>query len=179
MAISDKKPPGNGTGTKTRKESGGDPWRIENGRRVRASKALPFENRINELLAGVSGAAMLAGDQFTADAITVKSPELAYGWAKVAQNDPRVKRVLTALFEGTAWAEALIPTVGLVIVVGWHYGMIPDRLGVPLSVANGLVPVSREAEVENRKREQAAAQGQYEASQGQRREDEGKGGDSN
>ena len=153
--IKDHTPPGNGKESrKSPKSAGGEPWKInEDGTKQRASRALPYANRISELLAGASGTALLAGDQFTAQAIAAKSPELAYGWAKLAQSDPRVKRVLEALFEGSAWAEALIPTIGLVIVVGWHYGMVPDRLGAPLSVASGLIPVSREQEKEARVRE--------------------------
>jgi hypothetical protein len=97
--------------------------------------------------------ATLAGDSFTAQAIEIKSEELAYGYAKLAQNDPRVKHVLQMLLEGSAWAEALIPTIGLLIVVGWHHGYVPDQIGVPFTVANGMMPVSRS--MEKKMREQA------------------------
>jgi hypothetical protein len=130
------------------------------GTKVRNTRKLPLENRLNELCAGFAATALIAGDEFTANAISVKAPELAYGWAKLAQSDARVKRVLEALFEGSAWAEALIPTVGLLVVVGWHYGYIPGRVGVPLAMANGLVPISREQEKEMQARAQTQSQSQ-------------------
>ena len=162
MPLKDTPPPsgkGNGGRKPPPKPDSDAPWRVDDtGSKVRNTKKLPFENRLNELLAGFSGMALIAGDEFTANAITIKAPELAYGWAKLAQSDKRVKRVLEVLFEGSAWAEALIPTVGLVVVVGWHHGYVPSNIGVPLVLANGLVPVSREQEQEMQR--QAAAQTQ-------------------
>ena len=134
------------------------PWRVnpDTQQRERNGRLLPFEVKLRELLVGISGTAALAGDQFVSAAIDSKRDELAYGYAKLAKENDSVKRVLEIMFTGSAWAEALIPTVGLVAVVGWHFGMVPDQVGVPLTMASGIVPMSRESEVEMRKR--AAAQ---------------------
>ena len=176
--LKDTKPPkgtqGNGGESRPKPPPVDDsPWRVEpDGKKVRNTRKLPFENRLNELAATFAGVALLAGDEFTANAISVKAPELSYGWAKLAQSDSRVKRVLEVLFEGSAWAEALIPTVGLVVVVGWHHGYVPSNLGVPLAMANGLVPVSREQELHMRREAEQAA-----ASQSQSQKSEGDSGD--
>lgn len=153
----EKKPPK----TKPDSEDKSSPWKVTNeGKRVRSGRALPHEIRLREFFAGLAGVAALAGDNFTGAAIEAKAEELAYGYAKLAQSDPRVKQVIAFLLEGSAWTEAIIPTVGLVIVVGWHYGVIPDQVGVPMTMANGLMPVTREQEAQMRaqqKREQQQA----------------------
>jgi hypothetical protein len=141
------------------------PWGVgPDGKRARTSKSLPYENRMREFLYGVAGMAEL-GDEFLATAIQGKTDELAYGWAKLAQENPQVKRVLGMIFEGSAYAEALIPTISLTLMVGWHYGMVPDRLGVPVVMANGMMPVSREVESqlkqEAKKQTEAAAEATF------------------
>ena len=149
-----KKPPKD-SGPKAKPTGDDSPWKVNTeGKRERATRALPHEVRLREFFAGISGVAALAGDGFTGAAIEAKSEELAYGYAKLAQADPRVKRVIAFLMEGSAWAEAAVPTIGLVIVVGWHYGVIPDQVGVPMVVANGLVPISREQEIQMRREAQ-------------------------
>ena len=122
--------------------------------KVRNSAKLPYENKLNEILAGVAlGAEGLAGDQFASAAIRAKAPEIAYGWAKLAQTNPAVKRALDFLFTGSATAEAIVPTVSLVLMLGWHYGFfVPDKIGSAVCLANGMVPVSREVELEWMKR---------------------------
>lgn len=159
-----KKPPK----TKPNSEDKSSPWKVtDEGKRVRSTRSLPHEIRLREFFAGLAGVAALAGDNFTGAAIEAKSEELAYGYAKLAQSDPRVKQVIAFLLEGSAWTEAIVPTVGLVIVVGWHYGVIPDQVGVPMTMANGLMPVTREQEAQMRaqaKRDQADAAARERAS---------------
>lgn len=157
--ASGKKPPKT-SGPKSEPSGESSPWKTNSeGRRERSGRSLPYEVRLREFFAGLSGVAAIAGDGFTGAAIEAKSEELAYGYAKLAQADPRVKRVIQFLMEGSAWGEAIIPTVGLAIVVGWHYGMIPDQVGVPMVMANGLVPVSREHEMQMRREAKRNGQG--------------------
>lgn len=153
------------------------PWKLDEstGTRKRNTRALPLEIRLREFFVGLSGVAVLAGDSFTGNAIEAKAEELAYGYAKLASVDPRVKRVLTTLLEGSAWTEAMVPTLGLVIIVGWHYGAIPDQLGVPMTLANNMIPVTRAQEQEIKRK---AAQDQREAEEGRKPQGNGKpGGD--
>jgi hypothetical protein len=152
-----------GDGDKPDKDS---PWKLDSkGEKVRNTRLLPFETKLRELFVALEGAVTIGGDKFVATAIANKRDELAYGYAKLAKENSSVKKVLETLFATSAWAEALIPTLGLAIVVGWHYGMVPDQLGVPMTMAQGMVPESREDEVINRKRtaEAVAAAMQREA----------------
>lgn len=132
-------------------------WKTDpdTGKRTRQGRKLPFEIKLAELLSGASLLAGMAGDSFVAAAIDTRTEELAYGYAKLAQSDERVKRVLNMLLTGSAWSEAIAPTVGLAIVVGWHYKVVPDKLGVPFTIASGIVPVSREQEQEMKLRARA------------------------
>lgn len=176
MTVQERKPPKDKKGGKSKPTGEDSPWKHnEDGTRQRVGKKLPYETRLKEFFAGISGVATLAGDSFTAAAIEGKSEELAFGYAKLAQNDPRVKRVISFLLEGSAWTEAIIPTLGLAIVVGWHYGFVPDQLGVPLTVANGMLPLTREQEIAIKEK---AAREQAEAEQRKRTDGNGQGGDS-
>lgn len=169
MTVKEIKEPKGSRAPKGEASGGAEsPWTTnpETGERKRSTRALPLETRLREFFVSLSGVATLAGDSFTGQAISAKSEELAYGYAKLAQVNPAVKRVLTTLLEGSAWTEALVPTLGLVIVVGWHYGMVPDQLGVPFTMANGMVPVTRTQEQDMKAqaaRDQAQAQAKAQA----------------
>lgn len=148
-------------------ETDGD-WKVnlKTGERKRAGRALPLEIRLREFWLGISGGAALAGDSFTSGAIKAKHEELAYGYAKLAQANSQVKFVLEKFLVGSAYTEAIVPTVSLLIMVGWHWGIIPSKIGVPMTFANGMLPVTREqeiqmkvqAETEQREAERAEAQ---------------------
>jgi hypothetical protein len=169
VTVQDIKEP---RGKKTGDSPDSSPWKTDSdGTRKRGTRALPLEIRLREFFVSLAGVSMLAGDSFTANAIEAKSEELAYGYAKLASVDPRVKRVLTMLLEGSAWTEALIPTLGLAIIVGWHYGAVPDQLGVPMTLANNMVPVTRSQE-QSIKAQAARDQAEAQARNGQ-------GGDEN
>lgn len=122
------------------------PWKVDaNGKRTRKGRKLPYEAQIHQLLLELSGAVALA-DSFSAKAIELKSEELAYGYARLAKEDPRVKALFERLVQGTALSAALIPTLSLVAMIGWHFGFIPSKVGVPVTLANGMIPFTREQE---------------------------------
>lgn len=152
-----KEPPPKASGTQPINDDG--PWRYDDqGKKHRNSRILPFENKLKELLLNVS-AIVSFQDEFTAIAIQNQAPDIAYGWAKLASEDDRVKRVLHMLLEGSSWADALMPTATLAVAVLWHYGIfIPDKLGVPVSMAAGAIPISREVEQEMKAAAKAEAQ---------------------
>lgn len=134
------KPSGESTPTDTN-----SPWQIKDGKKVRKGRKLPFENELHGFFIELSGAVAMA-DSFSANAIEIKSEELAYGYAKLAKDDPRVKAFFDKLVSGTAISAALIPTLTLVAMIGWHFGFIPPKLGVPITLANGMLPFTREEE---------------------------------
>lgn len=143
-----KSPPGGGgrPQSDTPQPEGDSPWKVDaNGKRTRKGRKLPYEAQIHQLLLEVSGAVALA-DSFSAKAIELKSEELAYGYARLAKEDPRVKALFERLVQGTALSAALIPSLSLVAMIGWHFGFIPSKVGVPVTLANGMIPFTREQE---------------------------------
>lgn len=125
-------------------------------------RALPLESKLKQLFTAAGGAADMAGDQFVANVLEYRAGDLAHGWARLAQENPRVKAFLTMLLEGSAWSEALIPTLGVGIAIAWHYGYAPDKIGVPMALGSvnmeaGQFPMSREVEQEMRAQAQQAA----------------------
>lgn len=123
------------------------PWKVDEktGKRTRKGRKLPYEKQIHDLLLELSGAVALA-DSFSANAIELQSEQLAYGYARLAKEDPRVKALFEKLVTGTALSAALIPTLSLVAMIGWHFGFVPSKLGVPVTIANGMIPFTREQE---------------------------------
>lgn len=122
------------------------PWEIrEDGSKVRKGRRLPYEKEIEQFFLELSGAIAM-GDSFSAKAVELKAPELAYGYAKLAKDDPRVKAFFEKLLAGSAWSAALFPTVSLVVMIGWHWGFVPPQLGVPVTMGSGMLPFTREEE---------------------------------
>lgn len=112
------------------------------------TRALPYESKLKEFFLTIAGVIALS-DTFTATIIENKADELAHGYAKLAQEDSRVKNVLARILEGSAWSAALMPTVTVMVAILWHHGIfVPDRLGVPMAMANGVMPVTREQELQ-------------------------------
>lgn len=163
MAVANRKAPKEKKAPKSKaapapEEQNEGAWKYGENGKERQGRKLPFESKLNEFLTGVAGGLrFVAGDEFAANAILAKREEISYGYARLAQENPQVKRALEFLFSGSAMAEALLPTASLLVMLGWHYGLfIPDKIGVPMSLANGVVPMSREGEIENARRESEA-----------------------
>jgi hypothetical protein len=145
-----KKPPRDAPREKTdpTEEIPDSPWKLEpDGTRVRKGRKLPYEKQIHQLLIEVSGGVALV-DSFSAKAIELQSEQLAYGYARLAKEDPRVRALFEKLITGTAFSAALIPTLTLVGMIGWHFGFIPAKVGVPLTMASGMMPFTRGQEQE-------------------------------
>lgn len=160
MAVTDKKPP------KTKAKVNTPPvddtpksegaWKYENGKKVRNGRMLPGEGKLKEILYDL-GETISNGDAFVGEAIKQQSPELAYGYCRLAQEDATVKRIIGYLTSSSAYAEALIPTVTLAAAILWHYGIfVPDKIGVPAAIMTVGIPVSREVEVEMKRNQMQA-----------------------
>lgn len=154
MAVASKKPPkGKSKSAEQQTESA---WKYnDDGTKTRSSRLLPYESKLRELLTTAAGGMRLAAhDDFAANAILGKTDELAYGYAKLAKENPEVKKVLDFIFSTSALAEAVIPTSTLALMLAWHYGFfVPDKIGGALALANGIIPESREVEVERKRAE--------------------------
>lgn len=125
-----------------------DPWKyLEDGTKVRQGRKLPFENQLRDLFDTVAGGVKMA-DSFSGEVIGNQSEELAYGYAKLAKEDARVKVFFEKLVTGSAYSAVLLPTALTVIPILWHFGLVPGKIGVPATLASGMLPFTREQEQE-------------------------------
>lgn len=176
MSDEQPKPPKSGRGKKEGKKtppsepsaptSVESPWKtLEDGSRVRHGRRLPYETQMHQFFTEISGLVAMA-DSFSAQIIENKSEELAYGYAKLAKDDPRIKAFFERLLQGSAYSAALIPTVTMAVAIGWHFGLVPGQLGVPMVLASGSLPYTRQQEQEFKeaqRKEQADAARQAES----------------
>lgn len=137
--------------------------RVRNTSTADGVPSLPMEKKLRNVFVGFAGGAEMLGDEFSANAIESKSEELAYGWALLAQENERVRTAVSWLLETSAWGEAIIPTAMLGGMIAWHYGLVPDKFGIPLVQLSGTVPISREQEIHLQRMAQAEAQKEAEA----------------
>lgn len=172
MAVADKKiPPSKltGGGAKSKSEpkpkppADDEPWKLNEttGRKERQGRLLTYEKKLRGLFAGMAGTMQyIRSDTFSADVIRANSDELAYGYARLAQENPQVKRALEFLFKTSALGDALLPTATVLLLILWHYEiLVPNGIGVPLATMNGVVPTSREAELHGYQQAREAAEG--------------------
>ena len=132
-----------------------DPWKyLEDGSKVRQGRKLPFENQLHDLFDTVSGAVKLV-DTFSGEVIGKQSEELAYGYAKLAKEDPHVKAFFEKAFTASAYSAVIVPTALTVVPIAWHFGFMPAKIGVPLTLASGMMPFTREQEREYVEQQQA------------------------
>lgn len=135
---SDIKPPG---------EDRTDPWKtLPDGTKVRQGRKLPYENQLQQLFTEISGAVSLA-DSFSAQAIKNQAEPLAYGYAKLAKEDERVKAFFERALKGSAYSAVVVPTACVLIPVLWHFGFMPGKVGAPVTFMAGLPLVTREEEI--------------------------------
>lgn len=111
-------------------------------------KALPLEKKLRDLCMGLAGVAEMLGDEFSSTVVESKAEELAYGWARVAQENEKVRLVLRWLVETNAWTDAVIPTVLVGGSIAWHYDVLPDSIGQPIAKFAGAIPMTPEEEKE-------------------------------
>lgn len=111
-------------------------------------KALPLEKKLRDLCMGLAGLAEMLGDEFSATVVESKAEELAYGWARVAQENEKIRLVLRWMVETNAWTDAAIPTVMVGGSIAWKYGVLPDAIGQPIAKFAGAIPMTPEEEKE-------------------------------
>lgn len=113
--------------------------------------ALPLEKKLRDTFMGIAGLAEIAGDQFSATVVENKAEELAYGWARVAQENEKVRIAIRWIVETNAWTDAMVPTVMVTGSIGWRYGLLPDSIGEKIAKFSGAVPMTPEEEAQLQK----------------------------
>lgn len=155
----DKKPPKEKPAASS-PDTDNDPWKyLDDGSKVRKGRKLPFEIQLRELFDTLAGAVKLV-DSFSGEIIGNQSEELAYGYAKLAKEDPRIKLFFEKMVTGSAYSAVIVPTALTVIPIAWHFGFMPAKVGVPVTLAAGMMPFMRQQEQEYvaaQQAEQAAA----------------------
>jgi len=123
-----------------------DPWKYNpDGSKVRQGRKLPYENQLHQLFTEVSGAVKMA-DAFSGAAIEFRAEELAYGYAKLAKEEPAIKAFFERILQGSAYSAVIVPTALTAIPILWHFGLMPAKVGVPVTFASGLPLMTREQE---------------------------------
>lgn len=87
------------------------------------ARANAMESRLAELFSAPALAFSLAGDMHCAEIINNGGPEMARAWAKLAQENPAVRRVLNTLLEGSAWGGVVLSTLSVALPIAAHHGV--------------------------------------------------------
>jgi hypothetical protein len=120
--------------------------RLRNFKAADGVPALPLEKKLRDLFMGLAGLAEMVGDEFSSKVVENKAEELAYGWARVAQENEKVRIAIKWMVETTAWTDAVVPTVLVGGSIAWRYGMVPDQIGQPIAKFAGAIPMTPEEE---------------------------------
>lgn len=124
--------------------------RVRNFSRKDGIPALPLEKKLREVFMGIAGGIFVLGEEFSSTVIENKAAELAYGWARVAQESEKVRIFLTWAVTTNAWADAAVPTGVVVAAIAWRTGMLPEgfiaSIGERAAKFSGAIPLSKEEE---------------------------------
>jgi hypothetical protein len=135
-----------------------DAWKIlPDGSKKRQGRKLPYEAQLHQLLEEISGGVMLL-DSFSGQVISARAEELAYGYARLAKEDDRVRAFFAKALTASAYSAVLLPTVLTLAPILWHFGLLPGRVGVPLTLMSGAMPITREQEQQQQEQAKAAAE---------------------
>lgn len=91
---------------------------------VGSTARINLERKLLEQL-GWIGMGVAAIDPVCGPAILDGSERLAAALARLADENPRIKRVLTASLEGSAWAELFVAVGMIALPMAAHHGLIP------------------------------------------------------
>lgn len=124
--------------------------RVRNFSRKDGVPALPLEKKLREVFMGIAGGIFMLGEEFSSTVIENKAAELAYGWARVAQENEKVRIFLTWAVTTNAWADAAVPTGVVVGAIAWRTGVLPEgfiaSIGERAAKFSGALPLSKEEE---------------------------------
>ena len=99
-----------------------------------------MEPKLREFFGSLALIAAAAGDSYGAQVISLRTDDLAHSWAKLAEANPTIRRLLEALTSGGAYGEAIMVTGSVVIPILWRHGVVPDELGYPVAVTAAPEP---------------------------------------
>jgi hypothetical protein len=102
------------------------------------TKLAKVEERLNEMFATIAiaqaGLGVFDGDprhMVGAQVTEQFGPQLVGAWVKLAQENPRVEKVLLRMAETSAWGEVILATGGFVYSQAQVYGAVPPSMPNP------------------------------------------------
>jgi hypothetical protein len=90
-----------------------------------AKARAPLEDRLAEFLGAASLPFAVAGDQYSAQIIATRTPQLAHALAELARENRAIDRMLQRLLEGSAWGGVAIATVAIILPIAQSYNLAP------------------------------------------------------
>lgn len=112
--------------------------------------ATKVQNLLDPLAALTSLASPLDGA-----IVAYQSPQIAAGWGKVAEIEPRVARLLDGGGSGMVWMEAILPTVMTGLMIMSAHEMLPPQ--IDQVVKKGVAQIAEQIGVEKLFRDAAPA----------------------
>lgn len=86
-----------------------------------------MEARLEEFLAAATLPFAIAGDDYSAQIIALRSPALAKSLAELARENRAVARILNRIMEGSAWGGVAIASLSIILPICQHHGLIPGN----------------------------------------------------
>lgn len=90
-----------------------------------AARKGSMEARLEEFLAAATLPFAVAGDDYSAQIIALRSPALARSLADLARENRAVARILNRIMEGSAWGGVAIASLSIIIPICQHHNLIP------------------------------------------------------
>ena len=86
-----------------------------------------LERQLKELFTTVGGIVVMF-DDVCGPVVIDNSERLAAAWAKAAEQNPRLKKMLESLLSGGAYGEVVIVTFMTLLPIFVHHGLVPPGL---------------------------------------------------
>lgn len=121
--------------------------------------AKQIESRLRELVDGIGAFVEEAGDSYCGGILQTRAPSLAGAYARLAQRNKGVRRMLSSLLTTSDWAEVLMLTAGTAIPIAAHHGWVPEGMAQVFTLGLAQPPPSDEVAGHSRRRAEQPAAG--------------------
>jgi hypothetical protein len=91
----------------------------------RRPTARSLEGRLAEFLSMAALPFALQGDDYCAQIIAQRTPDLAKSLAALAEENASIKRTLNRMLEGSAWGGVALSVTAIVVPIAQHHGLVP------------------------------------------------------
>lgn len=99
-----------------------------------------LRSALEDFFGGIAVAIMFTGDEYCSSVMATQAEPLAEAWAELAKKNPRVKRIIEMMLQGSAWGQVITVTAATVIPMAAHHGLYPKGFPMPFSFGVGPPP---------------------------------------